>query len=165
MLFDTGEVTISENAQTALTAAKVDPQSLLARHRSGDWGDVSEFRRQANRLRLNQIGAGTLESGYTLYDTDDLILIITAPDRRITRILMQSEYARIETDTRSGYAHWAAIYDLGVNPLIAIEETLIDDLIAALPFKTALDARHRHRQTRPQTRPHRSQRDRHRLHP
>src|SRR4051812_6750793 len=43
-------------------------------------------------------------------------------------------------DTRTGYAGWAQTYDTEDNPLIALEDPIVRDLLADLPPGVALDA-------------------------
>jgi ubiquinone/menaquinone biosynthesis C-methylase UbiE len=45
-----------------------------------------------------------------------------------------------ELDVVPGYARWAATYDDMPNPLISVEERVVEDMIARIPVGRALDA-------------------------
>jgi hypothetical protein len=66
----------------------VDLPALLARHASGDWGDLSDDDRDANERALH-IGARIL-SAYTL--PQGRVWIITEADRASTTALLPEEY-------------------------------------------------------------------------
>src|SRR5687768_13490116 len=102
-LFDTGTVDISPGAAEALAVAGVDPESLLARHRQGDWGDLKERDRQENEFALRYPHAVyALGSLYTLDGTIS-ILVLTAADRSSTLIMLPSEEQDLEVSTAEGY--------------------------------------------------------------
>jgi hypothetical protein len=67
----------------------LDPAFLLARHSTGDWGDLEEADKQANEAALQAgdriLSAYKLTGGHKLW-------IITEADRRATTILLPSEY-------------------------------------------------------------------------
>lgn len=63
----------------------------------------------------------------------------TAADRASTRMLLAAEFLFREMNTREGYALWAASYDQEQNALIAVEEPLVDALLAELSFADVLD--------------------------
>jgi hypothetical protein len=66
-----------------------DPDTYLARHANGDWGEVDEHDRRANEHALEH-GLRVL-SAYTLR-TGERIWIITEADRSTTTILLPAEY-------------------------------------------------------------------------
>lgn len=136
-LFGAGVVEVTPAAGAALASAGVDPARFLARHRRGDWGAVEAERRDRNEFALRH--GHTLLSRYTLADGTAL-LVVTAPDRSRTRLLLAAEQEAREVDAREGYAVWAASYDTFGNPLIAVEEPHVERLIADLPITAALDA-------------------------
>jgi hypothetical protein len=86
-----GNVYASMGAVAAFAAAlEADhPDTYLARHESGDWGEVDEHDRKANDYAAER-GERVL-SAYTLR-TGEKIWIITEADRSNTTILLPSEY-------------------------------------------------------------------------
>jgi hypothetical protein len=84
-----GHIVATPGALQALARADQSDSLLLARHASGDWGDVSP-----EDARLNDEAARTGErilSAYTLRDGTRL-WIITEWDRSITTLLLPDEY-------------------------------------------------------------------------
>ena len=87
--FSLGQICATPGALQAITEAEQEPLEFLARHQSGDWGDVCEEDRKENefsltrRLRL-----------FSVYHTskDVKIWVITEADRSITTILLPEEY-------------------------------------------------------------------------
>ncbi|MDQ3637266.1 MAG: hypothetical protein M3426_04630 [Actinomycetota bacterium] len=66
----------------------VDLAGLLARHASGDWGDLGAFDRRENDRALK-----TGERLFSAYDTPaGRVWIITEADRSSTCVLIPSEY-------------------------------------------------------------------------
>lgn len=61
----------------------------LARHTTGDWGDLCQEDKQENERALKQ-GSGRIFSAY--YFQGQKIYIITESDRSISTILFPSEY-------------------------------------------------------------------------
>jgi SAM-dependent methyltransferase len=138
-LFELGTVETTPAATDALAAAGVDPAHLLQRHQAGDWGDVEERDRQENEFALRYPQAVyALGSLYSLRE-DTQILIVTAPDRSCTRVMLPEEEQVLEVSAREGYAVWAAGYDTDHNPLIAAEDPLVDAIFDRLPLASALD--------------------------
>lgn len=64
-------------------------ERLLARHMSGDWGDLCEEDKQANDEAL--IDGGRILSSYNV-TTDQKVWIITEADRSATTFLLPEEY-------------------------------------------------------------------------
>ena len=84
-----GQLVATPGAIHAMAAAGQDPAELLARHRSGDWGEVPPEDWQANDEAL-AIGNRVL-SAYRLKDGTRL-WVITEADRSVTTILLPDEY-------------------------------------------------------------------------
>ena len=76
-------------ALEALGEAEQDPVELLARHVTGDWGDVHESDKKENDLSV--IRGSRLLSAYTL-ETGVKVWVITEYDRSVTTVLLPSEY-------------------------------------------------------------------------
>jgi hypothetical protein len=107
-MFAAGEVTVSKTfylgnlvgtpgALRILAENGVHPLTLLQRHSSGDWGEVSEHDRQANERAL--VDGGRIWSVYKLASGDTVWVITEAesvegePRSRIsTCILSPEEY-------------------------------------------------------------------------
>ncbi|MBN1966231.1 MAG: class I SAM-dependent methyltransferase [Anaerolineae bacterium] len=129
--FALNTIDITPAAQEALAAFDLALPPLLDRHRSGDWGDLPESLRQANDLAL--VKGGVVESRFVL-DDETALVVSTSHDRARTRVFLESEYEQREVGVQEGYAIWAASYDHGNNPLIAIEEPRVAALLAGLKF-------------------------------
>jgi hypothetical protein len=65
-----------------------DPLSYLARHTSGDWGDLDEHDRKENELSLRH--GWRIVSSYPV--EGQTIWIITEADRTDTTILLPEDY-------------------------------------------------------------------------
>jgi hypothetical protein len=90
VLFSIGRVVATPAAIVAIVEADGEPGQLLQRHRRGDWGDLCEEDRAANRKAV--VLGYRLLSAYTLPDTGQKIWIITEADRSVTTLLLPSEY-------------------------------------------------------------------------
>src|ERR1017187_3563606 len=88
--FNPGQVVAKPGALAALEASGDDPSTYLARHQSGDWGDIDAHDRRENQLSLEQ--GFRLMSVYTLSITGVKIWVITEADRSSTCILLPEEY-------------------------------------------------------------------------
>lgn len=86
--FELGQVVGTPGALAALLATDFTPLPFLARHVTGDWGDLDDDR-QANNAAV-QDGTRIL-SAYTLTDGTRL-WIITEADRSATTLLLPEEY-------------------------------------------------------------------------
>ena len=83
-----GHVVATPGALDVVRAHGLDVVGLLHRHRSGDWGAVSEHDAQAND---HAVGGGTRV--LSAYETaGGRLWIITEADRSATTILLPSEY-------------------------------------------------------------------------
>lgn len=81
MSFDLGEVIVTPRASQLLAACGKHPDELLNRHRSGDWGDVTDAQR-----RLNDVGIKNKLSIVSSFDLDgaNRVMIFTKADRSQT---------------------------------------------------------------------------------
>lgn len=129
-----GTIEVSAGASSALATAGTDPAYYLARHQRGDWGTADS---RSNEWAIRH--GHQVESEYKLDDGTE-ILIITAFDRSLTRVLLTSEYEDRWVSTREGYAAWSTIYDQEKNGLIAVEQSRVDALVSGLPVGSVLDA-------------------------
>jgi hypothetical protein len=81
--FELGEIVVTPAAEAALAASGVALDDLLARHQSGDWGDVSDPIRAVNEQGLSE--RFNLQSTYTMPDGQRLV-VVTNRDRSATMI-------------------------------------------------------------------------------
>jgi hypothetical protein len=83
-----GRVVATPGALKLLMEADRQPFDYLARHASGDWGNLCAFDRRQNEVALRD--------GYRVlsyYDAPEgRVWIITEADRSITTILLPEEY-------------------------------------------------------------------------
>ncbi len=71
-----------------LTEAREHPFNYLARHATGDWGELCAFDRRQNEIALRE-GLRVLSSYGVLAGR---LWVITEADRSITTILLPEEY-------------------------------------------------------------------------
>jgi hypothetical protein len=83
-----GRVVATPGALKLLTEAREHPFDYLARHATGDWGDLCSFDRRQNEIALRD-GYRVLSSYET---TAGRVWIITESDRSITTILLPEDY-------------------------------------------------------------------------
>lgn len=81
-----GILLITRNAQEILTQEEIG--HAIARHMTGDWGDVPPEDREANEEAL--VHGYRLLSAYG--DGDRRFWIITEADRSVTTVLLPSDY-------------------------------------------------------------------------
>jgi hypothetical protein len=83
-----GRVVATPGALRVLLEAGETPLCYLARHASGDWGDLDTYDRKENEL--------SLEHGWRIVSSylvgEKTIWIITEADRSATTILLPEEY-------------------------------------------------------------------------
>jgi hypothetical protein len=83
-----GRVVATPGALRLLSQAGEDPFAYLARHATGDWGEVCAFDRRQNETALRD--------GYRIISSYDIsaerVWIITEADRSVTTILLPEEY-------------------------------------------------------------------------
>jgi hypothetical protein len=85
--FPLGQTVITSNALDTLDPA--DVQAALARHASGDWGDLSPDDRDENELSLRE--------GFRLFSAyrdrnQTRFYVITEADRSATTVLLPEDY-------------------------------------------------------------------------
>ena len=83
-----GRVLATPGALRALSETGEDPLRLLARHASGDWGELDGHDRRENRRSLRN--DWRILSSYPV--GQGKVWIITEADRSYTTILLPSEY-------------------------------------------------------------------------
>ena len=83
-----GRVVATPGALKLLSEVGEDPLSYLARHSSGDWGDLDEDDRRENERSLKH--GWRILSSYPI--GPERIWIITEADRSVTTILLPEEY-------------------------------------------------------------------------
>jgi len=87
--FSLGRVVATPGVLEALHEAGQEPLTFLARHVTGDWGDLDEHDRRENEFAVEHgfriLSAYTLSSGTRIW-------IITEADRSVTTLLLPSEY-------------------------------------------------------------------------
>jgi hypothetical protein len=83
-----GRVVATPGALKLLMEAGGHPFYYLARHASGDWGNLCAFDRRQNQIALRE-GLRVLSS-YSVGERS--VWIITEADRSVTTILLPEEY-------------------------------------------------------------------------
>jgi hypothetical protein len=86
--FPLGRVVATPGALKLLQETSEDPLYYLARHRSGDWGDLGTYDHKENELALKH--GWRIVSSYPV--GEKYIWIITEADRSVTIILLPEEY-------------------------------------------------------------------------
>ena len=83
-----GRVVATPGALETILGAGGDPSAYLARHASGDWGDLCAHDRRQNEVALRE--------GYRVFSSYDApagtVWIITEADRSVTTILLPEDY-------------------------------------------------------------------------
>ena len=83
-----GRVVATPGALKLLSEIGEDPFDYLARHATGDWGELCAFDRRQNEIALRE--------GYRVLSSYDVLAervwIITEADRSVTTILLPEEY-------------------------------------------------------------------------
>jgi len=83
-----GRVVATPGALKLLTEARAHPFEYLARHATGDWGDLCAFDRRQNEIALRH--------GYRVLSSypvgRECVWVITEADRSFTTILLPTEY-------------------------------------------------------------------------
>ena len=83
-----GKVVATPGALKHLLEAGQHPFDYLARHATGDWGDLCAFDRRQNEVALR-----TGERVFSSYDTlAGKVWVITEADRSVTTLLLPEEY-------------------------------------------------------------------------
>jgi hypothetical protein len=89
LLFPLGQIVATPGALAAFTEAEESPLRYLARHGTGDWGELDAEDWTANDRALRT--AERLLSAYILRSGERL-WIVTEADRSVTTLLLPSEY-------------------------------------------------------------------------
>ena len=83
-----GKVVATPGALKLLSEMGEDPFGYIARHATGDWGELCAFDRRQNEIALRE--------GYRILSSYDVLAgrvwIITEADRSVTTILLPEEY-------------------------------------------------------------------------
>ena len=140
VLFRIGKVCITARASSVLSDAGCSAISLLARHESGDWGEVDDKVAAANQFSVERGHTMHLVTSHYSLGSGRVLAVVTSSDHASTRIELLSEQTTQEVDLIEGYARWAETYDLELNPLIAVEEPRVQAILNQIPMRTALDA-------------------------
>lgn len=85
-----GQVFATPEALRVLSEMGEDPLRLLARHATGDWGELDAHDRRKNQRSLKQ--GWRILSSYPLGENGQRVWVITEADRSYTTILLPSEY-------------------------------------------------------------------------
>lgn len=88
-LFDLGRILATPGALESMMLSGLSSHELLARHVSGDWGDLGEEDRAENEYSLDR--PLRILSAYTL-PTGVQVWVITEADRSATTFLLPEEY-------------------------------------------------------------------------
>jgi hypothetical protein len=83
-----GRVVATPGALKLLSEIGEDPFDFLARHETGDWGELCAFDRRQNEIALRD--GNRVLSSYNV--PVGRIWIITEADRSVTTILLPEEY-------------------------------------------------------------------------
>ena len=100
-LFKPGRSIATAAAVEAMSAAKKNPNELLQRHITGDWGEISQDVRVENEESVRRVFTTQrprIFSAYTL-DTGVRIWLFTEADRSVTTYLLPEEYVNVGTQS------------------------------------------------------------------
>ena len=86
--FPLGRCVMTAGVNELVASGRINPLALLARHATGDWGEVDDHDKRENELSLKE-GLRIL-SAYTVNDVK--VWVITEADRSATTILFPDEY-------------------------------------------------------------------------
>ena len=85
-----GRVVATPGALRTLWEEGEDPLRLLARHASGDWGELDAHDLHENQRSLKN--GWRILSSYPIGESGQKVWVITEADRSCTTILLPSEY-------------------------------------------------------------------------
>lgn len=88
-LFKLGQVVATPGAIDLLRSLALNPLLFLGRHAMGDWGQIDDHDREANRQALRY--GNRLLSSYQL-NRNERLWIISEADRSATTLMLPSEY-------------------------------------------------------------------------
>ena len=89
-LFELGRIIATRGAIEVMERRGIDYNALLARHVTGDWGDLVEEDKYENQIAVKH--GQRIHSAYGTQGDPDRLWIITEPDRHATTILLPDEY-------------------------------------------------------------------------
>lgn len=89
--FPLGQIVATPMALEAFKKNGTTPLTYLARHNTGDWGDVPEQDKEANEAALDPRFPKRIVSSYRLPD-ETKFWIITEWDRSVTTVLLPEDY-------------------------------------------------------------------------
>ncbi len=89
VLFDTGFITRTAAATAAMFRSHITEHSLVERHQSGDYGNVTEARKTLNNDAAHH--GGQVVSAYRLPFEAQVVQIVTDADRGATLVRLLSE--------------------------------------------------------------------------
>ena len=88
-IFSLGQIVGTPGALDALVEAQQNPFELLARHVTGDWGQLDDENKKENELSVKEgfriLSAYELETGVKIW-------LITEWDRSVTTFLLPEDY-------------------------------------------------------------------------
>jgi len=131
-----GAIEVSPLAIKLLNEATESADSILQLHADGHW-EAEGPEALAHNLFCAQNGL-LVAAEYEL-TSGAKILVVTAADRSLTRLQASEEFQPHEVSIAEGYGVWASSYDTTRNALIAVEEPVIDRLLAPHSVDVALD--------------------------
>ncbi len=88
--FSAGRIVATPGALEALAEARVSPLTLLARHLSGDFGEVDAEDKRENAIAVEH--GYRIISSYSVGKNDAKVWLITEADRSATTVLLPEEY-------------------------------------------------------------------------
>jgi hypothetical protein len=89
-LFELGRIIATRGAIETMERRGIDYNALLARHVTGDWGDLVEEDKHENDYAVKH--GQRIHSAYGTMNDPDRLWIITESDRHATTILLPDEY-------------------------------------------------------------------------
>ncbi len=87
--FQHGRVFMTECIVILARAGRGDILKCLERHLAGDWGDVSDARKEMNDAALER--PGLIVSRYPVTPTQQMV-ILTNEDRSLTKLMLLNEF-------------------------------------------------------------------------
>src|SRR5688572_22639526 len=90
-LFDCGLIAVTPGAQEVMRKHGLHPLILIARHLSGDWGEIHADDKGLNEQALKD-GSRILSVYKFGKDAEDVLWVITEASRMATTVLTPDEY-------------------------------------------------------------------------
>jgi ubiquinone/menaquinone biosynthesis C-methylase UbiE len=131
-----GAIELTAQATQLLSEAGQSAESFLQLHEAGHW-EVEGAEAQAHNLFCAQ--NGLLVAAEFELSSGAKILIVTASDRSLTRVQASEEFQQREVSVAEGYGVWASSYDTTRNALVAVEEPIVQMMLAGQSVDAALD--------------------------